>query len=142
MLLYMKYARICLMIFLLIVPLSMVAQLTYPVNDGEKVRYNLYVEIRESYLSGICLMVNNNGIIASSIVNEFGISLMDFTYSERKDKVKIRNTIKPLDRWYIKRLLKRSLRGMLKAMKSGNTEYIDENNRIKYVFTLNNEAQG
>ena len=31
---------------------------------------------------------------------------------------------------------------MLKAMKSGDTEYIDEKNRIKYVFTLNNEAQG
>lgn len=140
MLLYMKYARTCLMILLLIVPLSMVAQLTYPANDGEKVHYNLHVEIHESYLSGICIMVNNDGIITSSIVNEFGVSLMDFTYSEQKDKVKIRNTIKPLDRWYIKRILKRSLRGMLKAMKSGDTEYIDENNRIKYVFTLNDEA--
>lgn len=140
MLLYMKYARTCLMILLLIVPLSMVAQLTYPANDGEKVHYNLHVEIHESYLSGICIMVNNDGIITSSIVNEFGISLMDFTYSEQKDKVKIRNTIKPLDRWYIKRILKRSLRGMLKAMKSGDTEYIDENNKIKYVFTLNDEA--
>lgn len=140
MLLYMKYARTCLMILLLIVPLSMVAQLTYPANDGEKVHYNLHVEIHESYLSGICIIVNNDGIIASSIVNEFGVSLMDFTYSEQKDKVKIRNTIKPLDRWYIKRILKRSLRGMLKAMKSGDTEYIDENNRIKYVFTLNDEA--
>lgn len=136
----MKYARTCLMILLLIVPLSMVAQLTYPANDGEKVHYNLHVEIHESYLSGICIMVNNDGIITSSIVNEFGVSLMDFTYSEQKDKVKIRNTIKPLDRWYIKRILKRSLRGMLKAMKSGDTEYIDENNRIKYVFTLNDEA--
>ena len=136
----MKYIRIYLMALMLIEPLSIMAQLTYPANEGDKVRYNLQVEIRNSFLSGICIMVNNDGIIASSIVNEFGISLMDFTYSERKDKVKIRNTIKPLDRWYIKRLLKRSLRGMLKAMKSGNTEYIDENNRIKYVFTLNNEA--
>ena len=138
----MKYIRIYLMALMLIEPLSIMAQLTYPANEGDKVRYNLQVEIRNSFLSGICIMVNNDGIIASSIVNEFGISLMDFTYSERKDKVKIRNTIKPLDRWYIKRLLKRSLRGMLKAMKSGDTEYIDEKNRIKYVFTLNNEAQG
>ena len=128
------------MVLLLIEPLSIMAQLTYPANEGDKVRYNLQVEIRDSFLSGICIMVNNDGIIASSIVNEFGISLMDFIYSEQKDKVKLCNMIKPLDRWYIKRLLKRSLRGMLKAMKSGNTEYIDENNRIKYVFTLNNEA--
>lgn len=128
------------MVLLLIEPLSIMAQLTYPANEGDKVRYNLQVEIRDSFLSGICIMVNNDGIIASSIVNEFGISLMDFIYSEQKDKVKLCNMIKPLDRWYIKRLLKRSLRGMLKAMKSGDTEYIDEKNRIKYVFTLNNEA--
>ena len=138
----MKYIRICLMVLLLIEPLSIMAQLTYPANEGDKVRYNLQVEIRDSFLSGICIMVNNDGIIASSIVNEFGISLMDFIYSEQKDKVKLCNMIKPLDRWYVKRLLKRSLRGMLKAMKSGDTEYIDEKNRIKYVFTLNNEAQG
>lgn len=136
----MKYIRICLMVLLLIEPLSIMAQLTYPANEGDKVRYNLQVEIRDSFLSGICIMVNNDGIIASSIVNEFGISLMDFIYSEQKDKVKLCNMIKPLDRWYVKRLLKRSLRGMLKAMKSGDTEYIDEKNRIKYVFTLNNEA--
>lgn len=128
------------MVLLLIEPLSIMAQLTYPANEGDKVRYNLQVEIRDSFLSGICIMVNNDGIIASSIVNEFGISLMDFIYSEQKDKVKLCNMIKPLDRWYVKRLLKRSLRGMLKAMKSGDTEYIDEKNRIKYVFTLNNEA--
>ena len=130
------------MALMLIEPLSIMAQLTYPANEGDKVRYNLQVEIRNSFLSGICIMVNNDGIIASSIVNEFGISLMDFIYSEQKDKVKLCNMIKPLDRWYVKRLLKRSLRGMLKAMKSGDTEYIDEKNRIKYVFTLNNEAQG
>lgn len=138
----MKYIRIYLMALMLIEPLSIMAQLTYPTNEGDKVRYNLQVEIRNSFLSGICIMVNNDGIIASSIVNEFGISLMDFIYSEQKDKVKLCNMIKPLDRWYVKRLLKRSLRGMLKAMKSGDTEYIDEKNRIKYVFTLNNEAQG
>ena len=138
----MKYIRIYLMALMLIEPLSIMAQLTYPANEGDKVRYNLQVEIRDSFLSGICIMVNNDGIIASSIVNEFGISLMDFIYSEQKDKVKLCNMIKPLDRWYVKRLLKRSLRGMLKAMKSGDTEYIDEKNRIKYVFTLNNEAQG
>ena len=129
------------MVLLLIEPLSIMAQLTYPANEGDKVRYNLQVEIRDSFLSGICIMVNNDGIIASSIVNEFGISLMDFIYSEQKDKVKLCNMIKPLDRWYVKRLLKRSLRGMLKAMKSGDTEYIDEKNRIKYVFTLNGRPE-
>lgn len=125
---------------LLIVPLSIMAQLTYPANDGDKVRYNLQIEVRESYLSGICIMVNNDGMIVSSIVNEFGLSLMDFIYSEKKNRLKIKSVIKPLDRWYIKRSLKRGLKGMLREMKSGKTEYIDNKSRIRYTFTLNNET--
>ena len=137
---YMKYIKICLMTLLLIVPLATMAQLTYPVNDGEKVRYNLQIEMRESYLSGICILINQKGMIFSSIVNEFGISLVDFTYSEKRNKVKIHNVIKPLDHWYMKRILRRSLKRMLKEMKLGNTEYVDKKNRVKYFFTLNNET--
>ena len=59
-----------------------------------------------------------------------------------KNKVKIRSIIESLNRWYVKRLIKRSLRGMLKAMKSGDTEYIDTKNKIRYIFTLNNGTQG
>lgn len=136
----MKFIKICLITLLLIVPLATMAQLTYPVNDGEKVRYNLQIEMRDSYLSGICILINQKGMIFSSIVNEFGISLVDFTYSEKRKKVKIHNVIKQLDHWYIKRFLRRSLKGMLKEMKSGNTEYVDEKNRVKYFFTLNDEA--
>ena len=136
----MKYIKICLMTLLLIVPLATMAQLTYPVNDGEKVRYNLQIEMRESYLSGICILINQKGMIFSSIVNEFGISLVDFTYSEKRNKVKIHNVIKPLDHWYMKRILRRSLKRMLKEMKLGNTEYVDKKNRVKYFFTLNNET--
>jgi hypothetical protein len=117
------------------------AQSTYPVNDGDKVHYNLQIEIRESCLSGICIMVNNEGTIASSIINEFGISLIDFTYSEKKNRIKIHSIIKPLNRWYIKRFIKRSLKEMINIMKSGGTEYIDNKNRIRYFITLNNETQ-
>jgi len=136
----MKFIKISLILLLLIVPLSIMAQLTYPANDGDKVRYNLQIEVRESYLSGICIMVNNDGMIVSSIVNEFGLSLMDFIYSEKKNRLKIKSVIKPLDRWYIKRSLKRGLKGMLREMKSGKTEYIDNKSRIRYTFTLNNET--
>ena len=129
-------------IFLLIVPILTMAQSTYPVNDGDKVHYNLQIEIRESCLSGICIMVNNEGTIASSIINEFGISLIDFTYSEKKNKIKIHSIIKPLNRWYIKRFIKRSLKKMINVMKSGGTEYIDNKNKIRYFFTLNNDTQG
>ena len=138
----MSFNKICMSIFLLIVPILTMAQSTYPVNDGDKVHYNLQIEIRESCLSGICIMVNNEGTIASSIINEFGISLIDFTYSEKKNKIKIHSIIKPLNRWYIKRFIKRSLKNMMNVMKLGGTESIDNKNRIRYFFTLNNDTQG
>lgn len=137
----MRFNKICMSIFLLIVPILTMAQSTYPVNDGDKVHYNLQIEIRESCLSGICIMVNNEGTIASSIINEFGISLIDFTYSEKKNKIKIHSIIKPLNRWYIKRFIKRSLKKMINVIKSGGTEYIDNKNRIRYFITLNNDTQ-
>lgn len=137
----MRFNKIYMSIFLLIAPMLTMAQSTYPVNDGDKVHYNLQIEIRESCLSGICIMVNNEGTIASSIINEFGISLIDFTYSEKKNRIKLHNIIKPLNRWYIKRFIKRSLKKMINVMKSGGTEYIDNKNKIRYFFTLNNDTQ-
>lgn len=138
----MTLIKFFLIVLLMVIPLSTMGQLTYPEKDGDKVCYNLQIEIRESYVSGICIMVNNDGLIMSSIVNEFGVSMIDFTYSENKNKVKIRSVIGSLNRWYVKRLIKRSLRGMLKAMKFGDTEYIDTKNKIRYIFTLNNGTQG
>ena len=85
----MTLIKIYLIVLLVVIPLSAMGQLTYPEKDGDKVCYNLQIEIRESYVSGICIMVNNDGLIMSSIVNEFGVSMIDFTYSENKNKVKI-----------------------------------------------------
>lgn len=128
----------CLGVLFLFIPLVSMAQMTYPERDGEKVRYHFQMEIRQVCTSGICILKNNDGVIVSSIVNEFGISIMDFAYSEKKDRVKLHNVIKPLDRWYIRPVLKRSLKRVLKVMKSGGNECIDKG--IRYKFTLDNET--
>lgn len=117
------------------------AQQTYPVKEGDKVRYNMQIDIRDAYLSGICILSQQGNTVVSSIVNEFGVSMMDFTYNPAKDKVKIRNIIKKLNRWYIKLVLKRDIKAMLQVMRDGGNEYYDEKYKIRYTFSLNNDFE-
>lgn len=135
--LFSKYNKIYLFFLFLLLSTPLIGQITYPMNDGDRVCYNVQIEFHESYLSGMCIMKNQEGDIIASVVNEFGISLIDFTYSEKKDKVKIYRVIKPLNRWYIKRALKRGIKNMLKMMKLGGSKYIDKKNNLTYIFTLN-----
>ncbi len=63
------------------------------------------MEMRKGYLSGILITAETDESIKGSMVNEFGISAIDFTYTKRKDKVKLLNVISFLDKWYIRRVL-------------------------------------
>lgn len=111
------------------------AQKVYPEIDGDKVRYNMQIDIKKAYISGICILGKQESCIVSSIVNEFGVSIMDFSYNPLKKKVKIHSITKKLDRWYIKRILKKDLRSMLEVMQTGGNEYLDSRYNIKYTFS-------
>ncbi len=63
------------------------------------------MEMRKGYLSGILITAETDESIKGSMVNEFGISAIDFTYTKRKNKVKLLNVISFLDKWYIRRVL-------------------------------------
>lgn len=54
-------------------------------------------------ISGLCIirMEGDGGVM--SVVNEFGIKAFDAIYTKKRDKVKLRNVIAPLDRWYIRK---------------------------------------
>lgn len=65
---------------------------------------------RDSALTGIMITREDDDAIVGSMVNEFGISALDFSYDRRKDKVKLLSVAPFLDRWYIRRTLRRDLR--------------------------------
>ena len=130
--------KLLISISLCVFPLISKAQSIYPENDGDKVRYNIQIDIRKSYVSGICILLNNNNNIVSCIVNEFGISLMDFTYDGKKEKIRIHNIANKLNRWYVKRVIKKDLKEVLEVMRKGGKEYYNEKYEIKYTFSLNN----
>ena len=123
-------------------PYFSMAQKVYPETNGDKVRYNIQIDIKKAYLSGICILSKQENCIVSSIVDEFGVSLMDFSYNPEKKKVKILSITKKLDRWYIKRILKKDIRSMLEVMQTGGNEFVNSKYKIKYIFSLNNGFEG
>lgn len=132
--------RISLLAILLCMMLNCVASSPYPANEGERVRYEFMIEMPKAYVSGILIMAKTDpDKVDASLVNEFGFSLMDFSYDEKKDKVKLVNVTKKLDKWYIKRTLRADLRHVMRTMREGDDRYVDKKHKITYSFTLLND---
>lgn len=106
-----------------------------PDSIGSKMKYNASIEMKKGYLSGICMLIRDKDGYKGSIFNEFGISVLDFTYQPLTGKVKLENVIQLLDKWYIKRLLKQDLSQVIKNLQNGISIYDNKKYKIHYQFT-------
>lgn len=107
-----------------------------PIRAQERHKYAATIEMKQGYLSGICVMVSEKDVYRASFFNEFGISALDFTYQPSKRKVKLQHVIKMMDKWYIRRVLKHDLAHVVDNLLQGIPTYTDEKYHIKYQFTL------
>lgn len=107
-------------------------------NDANR-RYAVRIDIRNAYISGVCIMHSDNDRTLSSIVNEFGVSALTFSYDERNRKVKIINILKQMNKAYIRKVLKSDLKKILPELRDYTAEgsYTYRNPRIdiRYSFT-------
>lgn len=67
------------------------------------------IEMQKGYVSGIMICAETEDAINGSLVNEFGISAIDFSYTKKKEKVKLINVGSFLNKWYIKQVLKNDI---------------------------------
>ena len=112
--------------------------------------YTFFMQARGQEITGICMVSQSpNGKTTGTIVNEFGVKAFDFIIN--KGKVKIINVIKPLDRWYIRKVLKKDFGFAFQHIREGkdisvgkrritfreNGDIAIDNDRynIHYVFT-------
>jgi hypothetical protein len=97
------------------------------------------MQTRGYEITGICVMnISSNGDIVGTIVNEFGIKAFDFIYNQKK--VKILNVISPLDKWFIRNILRRDFRYILSDLKRLDMGATIERKSRKYLFTpIDNE---
>lgn len=73
-------------------------------------RYAFQIETKGGYVSGILLVSDSPDVLNGSMVNEFGVSAIDFSYSKPKDKIKLLNVVSFLNKWYIKRVLSNDIK--------------------------------
>lgn len=95
----------------------------FPLETDESTRYTVAISFKKASFSGICVARLMDGIIAGSIVNEFGIRAFDFKMSEDRRCVRLLNVMKPLDKCLIRKTIARDLKRLFSAVTTD--EYIN-----------------
>jgi len=102
---------------------------------AQKSKYAATIEMKKGYISGICFLSEEGDTIKGSLFNEFGISAFDFTYRRSKRQVKLEHVIKMLNKWYIKRVLRKDMVHVLENLQQGITSYSNNKYHINYQFS-------
>lgn len=129
-----RLALICLLLISSLCLSKLEAQSAFPSNDGECFKYNAYIEMPRAYISGISMLLKEEGVIKGCIFNEFGITALDFTYNPQRQKVKLYHIIEIMDKWYIRRVIRKDIAKLMLCLQKGETQYLNERHQIKYQF--------
>lgn len=101
--------------------------------------YNLLMQVKGQELTSICMMnVSPDGSIVGTVVSEMGMKAFDFTYDH--GKAKVLNVVVFLNKWYIRRVLRKDLAYILPKLEP-DQECHYKRRWITYTFTpMNNET--
>lgn len=118
--------------------------------------YNVLIQARGNDVTGMCLMnLYPDSSIIGTVVNDFGVKVLDFTYA--KGKAQVMNVFGPINKWYIRRVLRGDFafilanlrRGedvvakkrRLTIMPNGDIHIANERYHINYVFSIMQSQQ-
>lgn len=73
-------------------------------------RHTFQIETSKAFLSGILITKVQDDCIIGSLVNEFGVSAIDFSFNIANDKLKLISVVSFLNKWYIKKTLSSDLK--------------------------------
>lgn len=107
----------------------------FPRKEGEKVKYAVMIELGKAYISGVGIIACQEEEVRGAVFNEFGVSVVSFSYNPRKRRVKILDAAGKLNRWYVKRVIRKDLVHVMSALQMSETTYVNEKRRIRYTFT-------
>lgn len=105
------------------------------VADSSRLTFTALIETPKASISGICLLVQDSDTIKGAIVNEFGITALDFVYTHKDDKVRLVSAAPMLDKWYMRPVITADIRMLLQALREGKFSYEDEKYHIKYTLS-------
>ena len=98
-------------------------------------RYAVVIEFGRGYISGVGIIASQEEEIRGVVFNEFGVSVMSFSYDPRRNRVKILDAAGKLNRWYVRRIIRKDMVHVMNALQMSETTYVNEKRRIRYTFT-------
>lgn len=116
-------------------PSRILAQQHFPEEVGGSIRYNAQIETPKGYVSGICILLNDSTEIKGSFFNEFGISAIDYSYLKKKEKIKLHHVMGFMNKWYIKKQLKKDLLCLMHNLRKETCQYKNDRYNITYSLT-------
>jgi len=106
----------------------------FPTVEGERVRYHAYIEMPRATVSGIAVLMREGGVVRGSLFNEFGLTALDFTYDLQRRRVTLHHVVAMMDKWYVRRVIRRDMARLMRCLEQGETQYRNEGRRINYQF--------
>ena len=103
---------------LLMAVVAVAADYLLPLDEGRQ-QYGVSITARGAEITGVCIVKTDSEGSRGAIVNEFGIHALDFMVSADRRKVKLLNVIAMMDRWYVRRVVKKDLRTLFNATADG-----------------------
>ncbi len=79
------------------------------INEDSLKRVLIDMSFGKGHLSGIMILKAEGDIVKGSVINEFGISALQMTYNSKTGKMSFQYLMGMLNKWYIKRTLKKDL---------------------------------
>lgn len=107
---------------------------TVPASDTlVRSEYSVMIKALGMDFNGICVMERNeDGQITGTIISQMGPKIFDFTMSGRR--VRVFNVIEPLDRWFIRRRIRKDLSAILSDPEFSDSVYSLNSRGIDYFF--------
>lgn len=104
-------------------------------NDGDRAKYSVMIDFAKAYISGVGIMARQENKIVCTVFNEFGVSILSFSYDTDKKRTKLLNTIGFINKWYIKRVIKKDVNNLMSTIGTSGTTYTNPQKHIIYTFT-------
>lgn len=80
------------------------------------------ISARGMELTGVCIIRTDGGGSRGTIMNEFGVNALDFTLSANRKKVRLQHVVAMMDKWYVKRVVRKDLQYLFSATASPQTK--------------------
>ena len=115
-----RFSKLISLVVLCLLSLDIMAQGPFHLDKDGRGMYNLEMNFRGHAITGITVIQKEQYEVRGTVVNQMGLKAFDFIYNDTRQKVELHNVIKMMNRWYIRRVLRRDLRFLFSHFSSAN----------------------